>query len=395
MDFSLGKEAEAFQQEVQDFLEKEIPADWGGYEEESAESEQYWAFSRSFGKKLGAKGRLALGWPREYGGGARSWQDQFVFAEEMGYYGAPFYSRTVSIVGAVIITHGSEAQKKTYLPKIASGEIEFCILLTEPGYGSDLAGAQCRAEEDANGFTIEGQKTFISNAHHAEYGILLARTAPQLPKHRGLSVFIIDMQTPGITVRPLINMVGFHCFNEVFFDQVRVSQESLVGERNSGWYYMMTGLDHERTVHGSGIARAAFYKHTLEDLVAYVREAQQKGLGLSTDPLMKHKLAELAIEIGGFRSLCCRMAWQQSQGHVPDYQAAMTKLFGSEFCRRLADVVMQITGLYGQLSEGSKWAPLRGKMARMYLSTMGVTIAGGSAEILRNIMAIRGLELPR
>ncbi|MDP2953481.1 MAG: acyl-CoA dehydrogenase family protein [Chloroflexota bacterium] len=387
MDFHLGERAQTFRQEVRAFLEKELPPDWEGYEEEAAESYDYWAFHRAFNRKLGERRWLALGWPEEWGGGARSLEEQMAFAEEMGYHKAPFYSRTVGIVGPFLMACGSEAQKRRFLLPMARGEVEFCLAFTEPGAGSDLASAQCRATQEGDHFIIEGQKSYISNAHHADYCFLVARTDPQAPRHRGLSLFLVGMKSPGVKVRPTLNMLGYHCFNEVFFDRVEVPRRDMVGEKDLGWYKLVVSLDLERTVHGAGIVRAAFYRRTLEELAELVKgKVSAAGRG---------ELADLAIAVEVFRWLCYRVAWRQGQGTLLGHEAAVTKVMGGELCQRLARVGMGLLGLYGQLRQGSKHALWRGKMERLYLSSIPLTIAGGSAEVQRGIIALRGLGLPR
>ncbi|MFQ5987763.1 MAG: acyl-CoA dehydrogenase family protein [Dehalococcoidia bacterium] len=395
MDFRFSAEEEAFRREVREFLDREIPERWRelgyGLWEETDES---WAITKAWNRKLGEKGWLAPSWPKEYGGQARSLIEQLILDEEMAYHGTPTGIETVMTIGWVcptIMIFGTEEQKRDYLPQAAKGDIVFCLGYSEPGAGSDLAGLQTRAVEDGDVYVINGQKIFTSVAHRADYCWLAARTDPDAPKHKGISIFVVDMKTPGITVRPLINMLGFHSFNEIFFDDVRIPNENLVGEKDRGWYQLAVALDFER----SGVGMPAGARRTLEELVEYCKETQCNGEPLAKDPVIRHKLSERAVEIEVNRLICYRITWMQSKGIIANYEASMGKLFSSELLHRLANTGMQILGLHGQLDRGSKWAPLRGKIARAYLSSHSIGIGGGTSEIQRNIIAMRGLGLPR
>ncbi|RLC71049.1 MAG: hypothetical protein DRI26_05930, partial [Chloroflexi bacterium] len=223
MDFRFTREEEVFRQTIRDFLQQELPPWWEGIE--ALGTDEGWAFYRSFVRKMGAKGWLNMHWPKEYGGMSATPMQQLIFTEEMAYHCAPAQIDLGPWVGSTIIVHGSDEQKRKYLPGIATGEAEWCIGYSEPGAGSDLAAIQTRAVEDGDEYVINGQKIFTSLAHRADYCWLAVRTDPDAPKHRGISMFVVDMRTPGITVRPLIDMAGLHTFNEVFFDDVRVPRE--------------------------------------------------------------------------------------------------------------------------------------------------------------------------
>ncbi|MBI4498096.1 MAG: acyl-CoA dehydrogenase family protein [Chloroflexi bacterium] len=393
MDFYFSAEDEAFRQEVRAFLRQELPADWSGFQSDDAyASDEHYQLVRQFRKKLADQGWLTMAWPPEYGGqGASIWR-QVVFNEEIGYAQAPYQAPMgVSWVGPALMLYGTEEQKRQFLPAIARDEIEFCTLYTEPGAGSDLAALQTSAVEDGDDFVVNGQKIFTSGAHHSDYGWLAARTDPQAPKHRDISTFIIDMKTPGITISPLINMVGVHAQNQVFFDDVRIPKSALVGERNRGWYNVAVALDFER----SSIATVADLARVLEELIAYARETRWNGHTLAEEPAVRTKLADRAIELEVARYLAYRIASMQSAGKPFNAEASMAKAFKSEFTQRLANTGMQILGLYGQIRRGSKYAPLQGRIERLYKAAVVGTIAGGSSEIQRNIIAGRGLGLPR
>lgn len=393
MDFGFTPEEEAFRQEIRQFLKEELPPHWEGFENEF-DSENF-EFTKQIVKKLGAKGWLALAWPKEYGGLARPAIEQLIFKEEMSYHRVPGIDMGVggiTWIGPTLMLLGTEEQKREHLPKIAAGEKWWCTAYSEPNAGSDMAAVMCRAVAHGDEYTINGQKVWTSAAHVADWCWLTARTGPEEPKHKGISLFLVDMKTPGITVRPLINMAGHHRFNEIFFDDVRVPKSNLVGEENRGWYHTMVSLDFERT---AGVMMAGAAKRTLEDLVGFVKETKRNGEPLARDPANRQKLAELAIEVEVARMMSYRVVWMQAKGIIPNYEASMIKVFASEAMQRVAHVGTQIMGLYGQLEMGSKWAPLKGRMENAYLGSVGMLIAAGTSEIQRSIIAIRGLGLPR
>jgi alkylation response protein AidB-like acyl-CoA dehydrogenase len=311
---------------------------------------------------------------------------QVIFNEEMAYRGVPSRNNMgVHIVGPSIMLYGTEDQKRKFLSAIAHAEHEWCQGFSEPNSGSDLASLQTTAREDGDGFIVNGQKIWSSRAHHAQFCWLLARTDPQAPKHKGLSTFAVDMKTPGITVRPIATILGSSHFCEVFFDDVRLPKEALVGEKNRGWYQAMGTLSFER----SGIGRVASVRRALHDLVAYVK----KDMGLTNDPIVRYQLAELEAEVDIARLLCYRVAWLQSKNQVPSYEASAARVVGHELSQKVARVGMKILGLRGQLVPGAPGAPLNGAMERYYLSSIANTIRAGTSEIQRNIIAQRGLGM--
>lgn len=382
MDFRFSEKEEALRIEVREFLAREPMPE-----------EQEAGFSREFSLKLGARSWLAITWPQEYGGLNATPMESLVLTEELVYHRAPIGVQIIGLgwVGTSLIQHGTEEQKRRYLPDIGRGKTWVCTAYTEPGAGSDMASLQCRARLDGDHYIIDGQKTFITGAHVCDYVWLAARTNPDLPKHRGISVFLVDLKTPGITIRPLVNMAGVYHFNEVFFDEVRVPRDCLVGEENQGWYILATALDVERSM----IASPTACRRILDDLVAFAREACRKGEPLAQEPLLRHRLAEMAIEIEVGRMLAYRVAWMQSRGIIPNYEVSIAKVYNSELEQRLANVGLQVLGLYGQLKEDSKWTSLEGRIGHAYLNAVSATIFGGTSEIQRTIVAIRGLGLPR
>ncbi|MBM4446686.1 MAG: acyl-CoA dehydrogenase [Chloroflexi bacterium] len=395
MDFRFTEDEEAFRKEVRQWLKQEIPQRWfeldPGIWEETEES---WALSRQFQRKLGQKGWLAPAYPKEYGGLELSHTKRLILAEELAYNRAPISVEveiTVNWVAPTIALFGTEKQKKDYVTPVAKGDIIFCLGYSEPNAGSDLAALQTRAVEVGDEYVINGQKIWCSYGHLADYCWLAARTDPDASKHKGMSMFIVDMKTPGITIRPLINILNRHSFNEVFFDDVRIPKDNLVGQKNNGWYQLVIALDYER----SSVGTAAAQQRTIEDLVRYAKETKRNGEPIANDPLLKNELAEMAIENEVLRLMCYRIAWMYSKGLHPSYESSMTMIFGSEVMRRLANVGMRILGHYGELDRDSKWAPLNARIMRLYLSSLSIGVGGGSNEIQRNIIAMRGLGLPR
>jgi alkylation response protein AidB-like acyl-CoA dehydrogenase len=395
MDFTFTAEEEAFRQGVREWLKKEIPPRWieldAGLWEETEES---WQLSREFQRKLGEKGWLAPAYPREYGGLEMSHVRRLILAEELYYNQAPVSIEveiSVNWVGPALMLFGSDEQKKKYLTEVATGQSIFCLGYSEPNAGSDLASLQTKAVEDGDHWVINGQKTWCSFAHYADYCWLGARTDADAPKHKGISMFVLDMKTPGITIRPLINILDRHSFNEVFFDDVRIPKDSLIGQRNNGWYQLVMALDFERSLIGT----AAANQRLIDDLTRYAAETRSNGVRLADDPLVRDELAELAVENEVLRMMCYRIAWMYSKDLHPSYESSMSLLFSSELLRRLANAGMRVLGHHGQLDQDSKWAVLNGRVTRTYLAALSIGVGGGSNEIQRNIVAMRGLGLPR
>ena len=389
MDFRLPPEVETFRQEVRDFIKEELPTSYRGNELHDAEEDE--EIAKEFRKKLSGKGWLTLAWPEEYGGLGADHLQQLVFNEEMFYRGAPTGDQGVTMLGPTLMIHGSQELKERFLPPISHADMGWSQGYSEPESGSDLASLQTSAVEDGDDFVINGSKIWNSGGHRADWIFFLARTDQDAPKHKGISFLLADLRSPGVTVRPIINMAGAHVFNQIFFDNVRVPKHQLVGELNRGWYVAMTLLDFER----SGVARAARARRNLEDLVQFARETKVNGKTLSENPLVRHRLADMAIEVQVSHMVSYNVAWMQSQGIVPNKEASLGKLFGSEMTKRLFATGLQMMGLYGQLEKGEEWAPLKGRFERGWLLSFSYSIGGGTSEIQRNIIATRGLGLPR
>ncbi|HEX6032642.1 MAG TPA: acyl-CoA dehydrogenase family protein [Tepidiformaceae bacterium] len=390
MELRFGEKEEALRKEVRGFLDSNMPRGEGAGMMGSRTEEAFQA-ALKFNEELGKRGWIAPAWPREYGGLGASITEQMVFNEEFGYAGAPDTGTRgfgVGMIGPTLIIHGNEEQKRSYLPKITSGEHIWCQGYSEPGAGSDLASLQTRAVRDGDDYVINGQKIWTSGGHRANQMFTLVRTDPEAPKHRGISFLLIDdiKNTAGLTIRPLVNMANRHHFNEVFFEDVRVPAKNLVGEENRGWYVGMTLLDFER----SGIGTTASQKRTLENLTATLRQKP-------TDVRQKYrtKLAEHVVENNVARFLGYRIGYMQSRGLVPNYEASVIKIFQSELGQRIYNFGVNMLGLAGQMTPEDGRAPLGGDLPESYLQAVPSSIYSGTNEIQRNIIATRGLGLPR
>jgi alkylation response protein AidB-like acyl-CoA dehydrogenase len=331
-----------------------------------------------------------MAWPTAYGGRGATQMEQLIFKEELFEAGGGFDFLGVKLAGPTIMVHGSEEQKKEHLPRIARAETRWCQGFSEPAAGSDLASLQTRAVRDGDDYVVNGQKIWTSNAHHADWILLLTRTDPDAPKHRGISMFVVNMKTPGITIRPLVQITGVHGFNEVFFDDVRVPAANMVGELNRGWYAATTTLDFER----SGIERNLVARRDWNRIFGLLKDVGQRKALAGRPSVWRHHLAELFIAVEAGQWMARRVAYLQGKGLVPNYEASMSKTFNSELGQRVADFGVNVLGLAGQV-RGSSYAPAGGLPAFRFLDARRLTIGQGTSEINRNIIATRGLGLPR
>ena len=393
MDFRFSEAEERLRSEVRQFLQEHMPEldpiDRVGSIGGLVVSENAFEKAMVFNKKLAERGWIAPGWPKEYGGLDASIYEQMVFNEEFGYVGPPDTGTRVlgvGLLGPTLIAHGTEEQKREHLSGITSAEVIWCQGFSEPGAGSDLASLQTRAVRDGDDYLISGQKSWTSEAHHADWMFLLARTDPDVPKHKGISFFLLDMKTPGITVQPMIHMANRHHFNDVFFDNVRVPKEALVGEENRGWYVGMTLLDFER----SGIIGFASQRRTLETMTDHLRSSPQR-----VRDKYRLGLAELMIDNHVGRCLSYRIGDMQAKGQTPSHEGSAMKVFQSDLLQRMANFGVKMLGLAGQLLPEEPKAPYDGEMPESYMTAVPATIYAGSNEIQRNIIATRGLGLPR
>ena len=391
MDFRFSPDQDRWRHEIRSFIQAELPAEIRNDELEPG-SEEAWAAALGFTRKLAGRRWLGAAWPQEYGGLGLSIIEQMIYSEEMAYNRAPNVSLFgLGFVGPTILAYGTPDQKARHIPAILNAEVIWAQGFSEPGSGSDLASLRTRAVEAGDEWVINGQKIWASHAHRSQWMLLGARTNPDVPKHKGISLFLVPLGTPGITVRPLINLAGTHGFNEVFFEDVRIPRDHLLGEKDRGWYQMATTLDFER----SAISGSAGARRILEELARYARETTRDGWPLARDPLIRGAFAQLFVETEVARMMSYRVASLQAAGRVPNHEASAAKLFVTELSQRIAQLGLRLLGLYGPVRRGSKWAHLKGRVSRMALLTVSATIAGGTSEIQRNVIATRGLGLPR
>jgi len=395
MDFKLTEEQTALRNEFFDVckeLGKRQPPDWTEVIESSYKNDECYNYHLYCGKEFAKRGWLSRTWPREYGGAGAPFIEEAFFAEARGYYRVP----GVDVFGKqmlspTLLAFGTEEQKKEHLPPIAAADIQWCELWSEPNAGSDLANVSTTGTRKGNDYVLNGQKTWTTGAHYADWGFALIRTDPNAePKHRGLSFILIDMKTPGITIRPLYYMNMSHIYNEVFFDDVRVPVRNLVGEENKGWRVTRALANSER----SGLNTIMELVRQLDDLVDYCNKTEVNGEPLARNLLIRNKLAGMACEVEAARTLAYRVAWLQSQGKLGALESSAVKIFSGEVGQRMAFFAAELLGPYAQV-KSSKWAPLRGYYEERYQGCFGANIAMGTNEIQRNIIAWEGLALPR
>jgi alkylation response protein AidB-like acyl-CoA dehydrogenase len=392
MELWFDEKAEQFRQEVQALLGNELPADWVGPASvwRHFESDEVVTIGQSLAKKLAQKGWLSLCWPKEYGGQGRPFVEGDILTEEIGYRRAPlwpYFLGTELVAPTIIALETDENKKRQFLQPIARGEVVWCELFSEPEAGSDLASVRTRATRQQDSFIINGQKTWATGAHHADWGILLARTGSASARHRGLSLFTVDMKTAGITIRPILSLNGGYDLNEVFFDDVRIPATNLLGEENRGWHAAMVMLGFERC----NMQTLAGMYRTLHDLSKYVSENKV----LAEDSPLRRKLAELEVKAEVARQFIYYTAWGQDRGLEFESEAAMARVLSGELRREFGAVGVQILKDFGLLKPDCKWAPLKGIIEEYYCDSFSFTISGGTLEIQKNIIALRGLALPR
>ena len=399
MDWSDTPEQAAFRDDVQTLIREKLPERYqqglGSWEEDrKSEDAGERQAAQDWSDALVERGWFAPQWPKEYGGGGLSSMEQFIFNQEMSRADAPSVGgQGTRQLGATLIVHGTEEQKAEHLPRILNGEVNWRQGYSEPGAGSDLASLQTRAVKDGDDYVINGQKIWTSGAHLADWLYVLVRTDPDAPKHRGISFLIMEKETPGITVRPLINMGWTHGFNETFFEDVRTPAKNLIGEENRGWYVGATLLDFER----SNISGAEIARRNIAQLVEHVQTGEGKTQSrlAGSDPL-RHEVADCYIATEVQYQFSFRIISMQNAGQIPNYEASTSKLFNSELSQKLARAGTKVFGLHSNLwDEDDERAPMKAQFTRRYVMSVPSTIAGGTSEVQRNIIATRGLGLPR
>lgn len=351
------------------------------------------AHSREFMQALGGRGWISMGWPRAFGGEERPLIYRLILLEELAAAGAPFGPLAgCDQTADAIIRYGSERLRAEVLPRIARGDATFWQGFSEPGAGSDLLSLTTEARRDGAHWVIDGHKIWSSHAGIATYGLVLARTDPNARRHQGLSMFVVDNRTTGLDIRPIRSMTGEVYHYEVFLDGVHVPGDYLLGRENEGFVQLLKGLDADRF--WGRFYKAPALARVLGDLVAYANATERRGAPLARDPVVRRQLATIATEIEAVRMLFYRAGWMLQEGQTLTHESALGKVMADETGQKLAALGMELLGLYGPLTPGSRWAKLGGEIQHLYQTTLGHTIAGGTSEILRSTVAVRGLRLP-
>jgi alkylation response protein AidB-like acyl-CoA dehydrogenase len=395
MDLTFTEAEESFRRELQTWLRANLPEGWGteDFSEPTALAEEV-AFLIDWQKRLHSGGWVGVHWPREYGGRGATRVENYILQEEFARVQSPeIIGRIgVNLVGPTLIAHGTEEQKQRYLGKLLGAEELWCQLFSEPNAGSDLAALRCRAERRGDEFIVNGQKVWTSYAQFADFGILLARTDPESRKGKGISFLIVDMRSPGVTVRPLRQLTGSDEFNEVFLEDVRIPVSNLVGELNEGWAIAQTTLSHER---GTSPRQLVVHRILLNELLTLSKTRKLGDLVAAQDPLMRQKLAQAFIEVEMTKLHNWRTLTQLRRHGKPGPESSLVKLFWSEMSQRMHDTAMDLLGVDGQLWQGDPRAIARGRWVRSYLYYRAASIFAGTNEVQRNIIAQRVLGLPR
>ncbi len=395
MDFKLSLREEAFRNELRRWLEVNAPGDWAKIRRRFVTREEQTEFLRGWQRKLYEAGYVGLHWPGEYGGRGATIMEQAIFYEEMAQAKAPELPNVIGLdmAGPAIIHHGSEAQKRRYLPRILSAEEIWCQGFSEPNAGSDLAALETRAERRDGCYVINGQKVWTSFAHFAQWCILLARTDPGAPKHKGLTYFLVDVRSPGFSVRPLRQMSGDAEFNELFFDSVEVPVENILGRENEGWEVAITTLMFERGPRT--LARQLVLRQGIDAAIDLAGRLERDGRKAAEDPVIRQRLAQFHIDSCALRYSTLRTLTKLLRGEPPGPEGSASKLFFSETWQRLLELMLELEGPYALLWEGTDWAVEDGYWQFRHLRSRGDTIAAGTSEIQRNIIGERVLGLPK
>jgi alkylation response protein AidB-like acyl-CoA dehydrogenase len=393
MDFRFSDEDELFRNELREWLEANLPSDHRKSafpieffaNEEGAE----WENRLTWHQKMHSAGWIAIQYPKQYGGRGATITQQYIYDEELNRAGAPqlVNGQGIGLVGPTLMHWGTEEQRRRYLPKMLTAEEIWCQGYSEPASGSDLASLQTRAVEDGDYFVVNGQKVWTSDAHHADMCFLLVRTDPIAPKHKGISYLLVDMHSPGITVRPLVQMTGDRGFNEMFFEDVRVPKKNLVGQKDNGWLVAMTSLMYER--------RARDMTPIVNELAALARLIRLDGSDAWDDSRVRQRVAEFACEAWAIRYLGLRQLTRQLKGLPPGPESSVQKLAYSELNLRIQKFAMELLGAYGQMMYQAPFAIDEGKWSYRMLAARGMIIGAGTSEIQRNVIGERVLGLPK
>ena len=387
MEIGYTPEQEAMRSELRAYYEKLLdPATVAELVESHAIGEP----PRRIWKQMCADGWAGIGWPKEYGGQGRSAIEQFIFFDESMRAGAPVPMLTLNSVGPTIMAFGSDEQKEYYLPRILSGDIHFCIGYSEPGAGTDLASLQTRAVRDGDSYVINGQKMWTSLSSDADYCWLAVRTDPEAPKHKGISIIIVPMDTPGITLSPL-HLLGTHDINAVYYEDVVVPAAIVVGGENHGWKLITNQLNHERvTLFASGVMERA-----LTEVTEYAQQTKlPDGRRVIDQEWVQHNLAKLHAKVEVVRLMNWQVAWEATQGVLDIGHCSALKVFGSELNMEGYQLLMEILGPISYLEPDAPGAVLKSRLERLYRGLIILTFGGGTNEIQRDLISVFGLGMP-
>ena len=381
-------EQEALREELRAYFARLVTPE---YQAELAESEGGGALYHQVVRQLGADGWLGVGWPPEYGGQGRSPVEQFIFFDEASRAGVLLPTLTINAVAPTLMQHGTEEQKRRFLPAILRGECHFAIGYTEPSAGTDLASLRTRAVRDDGGWIINGSKVFTSQAEYADYIWLAARTDPNAPKHKGISIFMVSTRLPGYKITPIWTMGGVRT-NATYYEDVRVPADALVGEENGGWWLITMQLNHERIA----LMSVGFVARIFEDVRRWAQETRlADGRRVIDQPWVQVHLARVYAKLEVLKLLNWQQACSMARGTLNYAEASAVKVFGSEFYVEAYQLLLEVMGQAGTLKAGSPGAILRGRVERMYRATLILTFGGGTNEVQRDIIAMAGLGMPR
>jgi alkylation response protein AidB-like acyl-CoA dehydrogenase len=395
VDLNLTPQEQQFRDEVRAWFAANVPRDWVKRRAAEESMEARFGYLRNWQRKLFDAGWAGISWPQGYGGRGASLMEQVIFTEEMARAEAPPLANVLGLglVGPTIIAYGTEKQKKRYLEKILSAEEIWCQGFSEPNAGSDLAALSTEAKVDGDRFVVNGHKCWTSYGWAADWCELVVLTDPAAPKHKGLTVMLVDMKTPGVEVRGLKQMSGESEFCEIFFRDVKVPAENVVGQVNQGWKVAMGTLMHERGTFGAGLQ--VNYRRNFNRLVEIAHQVERNGRPAAEDPIVRQKLAQCYAEIEVMRFNQLRAFSRINETGVPGPEGSIQKIFWSELNQRFQQAAMEIMGPYGQLAHGAADAFDEGQWAYGYLRSRGNTIEAGTSEIQRNIIGHFVLGLPK
>ena len=392
MDFNYSPEQEAYRMQVRAWLEANQPPPLTPEEKERANEDLLWERNKRWHKKLYAGGWVGLNWPKEYGGRGATFVEQLIFGQELSRLNLPMGINVLGIImtGPALMQWGTDEQKKRYLQPILAADEIWCEGMSEPGAGSDLAAIQTRAELQGDSFIVNGQKVWTTHAHRSDFCQLFVRTDPDLPKHKGMSALLVDMHSPGVSVKPLKQISGDAEFNEIFFEDVRVPKENLLGPLNAGWQVLVSTLMHERfgiseTIGGTEVI--------LSQLVELAKSVPLNGESASDDEV-RQQIAQFAIEVTARKYNGLRALTKRLKGQQPGAESSIGKLISTELSQRMTKFASRLLGHYATLERRSLFAP-DGDWMRRILQVESLTIAGGTSSVQKNMIGERILQLPK